>query len=137
MTLSFKAPAAAARRLAVPVKKAATVAIAGVAAVAISMPADAATIKLGGDDGSLAFVPSAVTVKAGETIEFVNNAGFPHNIVFDEDEVPVRLVFSRSCWYTAHQRLYQPVPGLRAYPTPQAIAPVPALPTPADYPIFI
>jgi plastocyanin len=33
--------------------------------------------------------PSTVTVKAGESVTFVNNAGFPHNIVFDEDAVPV------------------------------------------------
>lgn len=32
--------------------------------------------------------PSTVTIKAGETVTWVNNAGFPHNIVFDEDEVP-------------------------------------------------
>nr|P13133.1 RecName: Full=Plastocyanin [Ulva arasakii] len=45
-------------------------------------------VKLGGDDGALAFVPSKISVAAGEAIEFVNNAGFPHNIVFDEDAVP-------------------------------------------------
>lgn len=28
-------------------------------------------------------------VQAGESVTWVNNAGFPHNIVFDEDEVPV------------------------------------------------
>jgi len=28
-----------------------------------------------------------VTIKAGEKVSWVNNAGFPHNIVFDEDEV--------------------------------------------------
>lgn len=39
--------------------------------------------------GSLVFEPATVTVKAGETIKFVNNAGFPHNVVFDEDTVPV------------------------------------------------
>ena len=32
--------------------------------------------------------PSSVTVKAGETVEFVNNKAFPHNVVFDEDAVP-------------------------------------------------
>lgn len=64
---------------------------AGVVTVALSAgAADAAAIvKLGGDDGSLAFVPSKISVAAGESIEFVNNAGFPHNIVFDEDAVPV------------------------------------------------
>lgn len=39
--------------------------------------------------GGLVFEPSSVTVKAGEAITFTNNAGFPHNVVFDEDEVPV------------------------------------------------
>eukprot|EP00983_Pelagomonas_calceolata_P008528 279278-Pelagomonas_calceolata.AAC.3 len=39
--------------------------------------------------GALAFEPSSVTIKAGETVKFVNNAGFPHNVVFDEDAVPV------------------------------------------------
>ncbi|KAJ8772571.1 hypothetical protein K2173_027748 [Erythroxylum novogranatense] len=43
---------------------------------------------LGGDDGSLAFVPSNASVANGEKIVFKNNAGFPHNVVFDEDEVP-------------------------------------------------
>lgn len=54
-----------------------------------SMSANAATIKLGGDNGELAFVPGTTTVKKGEKIDFVNNAGFPHNIVFDEDAIPV------------------------------------------------
>merc|ERR1712046_52893 len=56
--------------------------------LAIVAPASAATIKLGGDNGELMFVPPELTVSAGETITFVNNKGFPHNVVFDEDEVP-------------------------------------------------
>jgi len=32
--------------------------------------------------------PPSITVKAGETVEFVNNKAFPHNVVFDEDNVP-------------------------------------------------
>jgi len=43
---------------------------------------------MGNDDGSLAFVPGNLSVAAGEKITFKNVAGFPHNIVFDEDEVP-------------------------------------------------
>lgn len=85
-TVSAKAPSASPRLM---VRKIAKVALASVAAVAVSMPAFAVTIKLGGDDGALAFVPASVTVKSGEAIEFVNNAGFPHNIIFDEDNVPV------------------------------------------------
>eukprot|EP00270_Netrium_digitus_P007568 TRINITY_DN220_c0_g1_i1.p1 TRINITY_DN220_c0_g1~~TRINITY_DN220_c0_g1_i1.p1 ORF type:complete len:161 (-),score=26.40 TRINITY_DN220_c0_g1_i1:154-636(-) len=67
----------------------------GKAAIAVSTTlllatgsANALTVKMGGDDGSLAFVPKSATVAAGESITFVNNAGFPHNVVFDEDEVP-------------------------------------------------
>ncbi|KAK1273832.1 hypothetical protein QJS04_geneDACA009680 [Acorus gramineus] len=67
---------------------------AGVAAVAVAASAVLASnalaveVLLGGSDGSLAFVPSEITVAAGEEIVFKNNAGFPHNVVFDEDEVP-------------------------------------------------
>ncbi|XVF63608.1 hypothetical protein PTKIN_Ptkin09bG0100300 [Pterospermum kingtungense] len=65
------------------------VAVAATAASAIlASNALAVEVKLGGDDGSLAFVPSEFSVSAGEKIVFKNNAGFPHNVVFDEDEVP-------------------------------------------------
>ncbi|KAF8377765.1 hypothetical protein HHK36_031150 [Tetracentron sinense] len=66
----------------------------GVAVVATATSAILASnamaieILLGGDDGSLAFVPNSFTVSAGEKIIFKNNAGFPHNIVFDPDEIP-------------------------------------------------
>merc|ERR1712100_512377 len=52
-------------------KKAAVV---GVSTVLLASPAFAATNKL--------------TVSKGETVEFVNNKAFPHNVVFDEDNVP-------------------------------------------------
>ena len=58
------------------------------ASLLLAAGANAAVIKMGSDDGSLAFVPSSVSVAAGEAVTFKNNAGFPHNIVFDEDEVP-------------------------------------------------
>lgn len=32
--------------------------------------------------------PATVTVAAGDSVTWVNNAGFPHNVVFDEDAVP-------------------------------------------------
>ncbi|OUS48726.1 plastocyanin/azurin family-domain-containing protein [Ostreococcus tauri] len=32
--------------------------------------------------------PSSLTISAGDTVEFVNNKAFPHNVVFDEDDVP-------------------------------------------------
>nr|P00287.1 RecName: Full=Plastocyanin [Phaseolus vulgaris]9PCY_A Chain A, PLASTOCYANIN [Phaseolus vulgaris] len=45
-------------------------------------------VLLGSGDGSLVFVPSEFSVPSGEKIVFKNNAGFPHNVVFDEDEIP-------------------------------------------------
>ncbi|KAE8715574.1 Plastocyanin [Hibiscus syriacus] len=64
-------------------------AVAATAASAIlASNALAVEVLLGGDDGSLAFVPSNISVSAGEKIVFKNNAGFPHNVVFDEDEIP-------------------------------------------------
>merc|ERR1711998_817364 len=50
--------------------------------------AQAATVKLGSDSGALVFEPATLTVSAGEKIVFVNNRGFPHNVVFDEDAIP-------------------------------------------------
>jgi plastocyanin len=38
--------------------------------------------------GGLVFEPSTVTIAKGESVTWVNNAGYPHNIVFDEDAVP-------------------------------------------------
>eukprot|EP01026_Neomeris_dumetosa_P019336 TRINITY_DN177_c1_g1_i2.p1 TRINITY_DN177_c1_g1~~TRINITY_DN177_c1_g1_i2.p1 ORF type:complete len:156 (-),score=26.10 TRINITY_DN177_c1_g1_i2:8-475(-) len=60
----------------------------GVTSLALAFQASALDIKMGADDGSLVFVPAKATVKSGETITWINNKGFPHNIIFDEDEVP-------------------------------------------------
>jgi plastocyanin len=54
----------------------------------IASNAMAIDVLLGADDGSLAFVPSEFSISPGEKIVFKNNAGFPHNIVFDEDSIP-------------------------------------------------
>jgi len=59
-----------------------------VAVVSRSSPVAQAVVKLGSDSGGLVFVPDSVTIKSGEAVTFTNNAGFPHNIVFDEDNVP-------------------------------------------------
>merc|ERR1711935_751313 len=75
MTSTFLGSAVAAKA---PVKVAAKKAV----------PPVAATIKLGGDNGELGFFPNKITVAKGETVEFVNNKAFPHNVVFDEDNVP-------------------------------------------------
>merc|ERR1712176_1042684 len=63
---------------------------AGVAAstLALTFAANAADVKLGSDSGGLVFEPSTVTINKGESVTWKNNAGFPHNIMFDEDEIP-------------------------------------------------
>ncbi|KAG8389845.1 hypothetical protein BUALT_Bualt01G0021200 [Buddleja alternifolia] len=72
------------------------VAVAATAASAIlATNALAIEITLGGDDGSLAFIPKDFEVAAGEKIVFSNNAGFPHNVVFDEDEIPAGVDASK------------------------------------------
>ncbi len=47
--------------------------------------ANAATVevKLGTDAGMLAFEPSSINIKTGDTVKFVNNKLAPHNAVFD------------------------------------------------------
>lgn len=62
--------------------------VATAASAILAGSAMAIEVKLGSDDGGLAFVPGNFSVASGEKIVFKNNAGFPHNVVFDEDEIP-------------------------------------------------
>lgn len=50
--------------------------------------ADTVTIKMGADNGMLAFEPSKVTVKPGDTVKWVINKVPPHNVVFDTATIP-------------------------------------------------
>merc|ERR1711948_192042 len=54
----------------------------------VAQSAGAADVKLGSDSGGLVFEPATVTINKGESVTWKNNAGFPHNIMFDEDEIP-------------------------------------------------
>merc|ERR1712137_1467253 len=59
-------------------KKVAQAATVGVASLALAFGANAAG----------AVKPGSVTISKGDKVTWTNNAGFPHNIVFDEDDVP-------------------------------------------------
>jgi plastocyanin len=48
-----------------------------------SAAAETYTVKLGNDKGLLVFEPSKLTIKPGDTVEFLNNKVPPHNVVFD------------------------------------------------------
>ncbi|KAJ1266358.1 hypothetical protein BS78_08G145000 [Paspalum vaginatum] len=93
---SFAAPARAAgssRRATFRVRAslgraAGTAAVAVAASALLAGGAMAQEVLLGANGGVLVFEPNEFAVKSGETITFKNNAGFPHNVVFDEDEVP-------------------------------------------------
>jgi hypothetical protein len=49
-------------------QSAANFALAGAASLMLTLSANAATVKLGGDDGSLAFNPAEVTIAKGESV---------------------------------------------------------------------
>jgi len=68
------------RRVATASALAATIA----AAPALAGP----TVKLGSDSGQLVFDPAEVTISKGDSVTWVNNKGYPHNVIFDEEAVP-------------------------------------------------
>lgn len=52
--------------------------------------AETYTVKLGTDKGMLAFEPAKLTIKPGDTIEWLNNKVPPHNVVFDPGLNPAK-----------------------------------------------
>merc|ERR550537_1299254 len=64
---------------------------AGMALSQVNAPGFAAetkTVKMGSDSGQLVFVPDEIKICKGDTVTWVNNKGGPHNVVFDEDDIP-------------------------------------------------
>merc|ERR1719428_2344770 len=64
---------------------------AGLALSTVNAPGFAAEtkmIKMGSDNGQLVFVPDEIKICKGDTVTWVNNKGGPHNVVFDEDDIP-------------------------------------------------
>lgn len=45
-------------------------------------------VKMGSDSGLLVFEPANLTVKAGDTVTWVNNKMAPHNVIFDASNIP-------------------------------------------------
>ncbi len=76
-----------------------------------AQPANAAeyTIKMGADNGLLKFVPSELTINAGDVVKFEMNKLGPHNAVFDKGPAGAdlkklskdQLLFSSGESYTA------------------------------------
>jgi plastocyanin len=66
--------------------KASAMAAAAIGAPVFAKPAT--TVKMGGDEGQLVFVPSEITVCKGDKVTWINNKAGPHNVVFNEENVP-------------------------------------------------
>ena len=62
--------------------------VATAASAMLASNALAIDVLLGSSDGGLVFEPSSFSISSGDKIVFKNNAGFPHNVVFDGDEIP-------------------------------------------------
>jgi plastocyanin len=50
--------------------------------------AETYTVKMGGDNGMLVFQPANLTVQPGDTVKFVINKVPPHNVIFDDKNIP-------------------------------------------------
>jgi plastocyanin len=49
--------------------------------------AETFTVKMGSDSGVLKFEPDTLTIKAGDSVKWVNNKLAPHNVVFDSSKM--------------------------------------------------
>merc|ERR1719364_3651 len=53
-----------------------------------SFAAETKMVKMGSDTGQLVFLPDEIKICKGDTVTWTNNKGGPHNVVFDEDDIP-------------------------------------------------
>jgi plastocyanin len=63
-------------------------AIAAFAFTANPVLAETYQVKMGADSGQLKYDPATLSIKPGDTVEFVMNKLAPHNVVFDPSGVP-------------------------------------------------
>ncbi|KAI3507106.1 hypothetical protein L2E82_21589 [Cichorium intybus] len=89
------APAAPKLSVKASLKQAVATVLAVSASALLASNALAVEVLLGDNDGGLVFEPSTFSIASGEKIVFKNNRGFPHNVVFDEDEVPAGVDASK------------------------------------------
>jgi plastocyanin len=64
---------------------------AGMSFATVNAPAFAAAtteVKMGDDSGQLVFVPKKIKVCKGDSVKWIINKAGPHNVVFDEDNIP-------------------------------------------------
>ncbi len=59
------------------------IAVSSLVLTASPASAETYTIKMGSDSGQLVFDPSTITIKPGDTVKWVNNKAFPHNVIVD------------------------------------------------------
>lgn len=53
-----------------------------------SASAETYTVRMGADNGMLVFEPAKLTIKSGDTVKWEINKVPPHNVVFDDKNVP-------------------------------------------------
>ncbi len=49
--------------------------------VTANVAAETITVKMGSDRGALVFEPKDVIIQSGDTIKWVNNKAYPHNVI--------------------------------------------------------
>lgn len=75
--------------------------------VNLSASAETFTVKMGADNGALAFEPSTLTIHAGDTVKWVNNKAYPHNVVFGSPDADFNNKYSYKKLLAAPGQTYE------------------------------